>query len=132
MSEKYKTAERNAHMYILKKDRYTSTSENVFGGNGPITSTDIWPDGHFPKTFGKFMRHVVIPPGSTLGQHTHTGEKELYYALRGTIQALDGDKMVTLNPGDVLLTGWGEAHALYNNGTEDFEMVAIILFDEKE
>ena len=119
-------------MFILKKDRYTSTSENVFGGNGPITSTDIWPDGHFPKEYGKFMRHVVIPPGSSLGKHAHTGNKELYYALRGTIEALDGDKMVTMNPGDVLLTGWGESHALYNNGTEDFEMVAIILFDEKE
>ena len=119
-------------MHILKADRSESTSENVFGGKGPITSRDIWPDEHFPKMSGKFLRHVVIPAGSSLGKHTHTNEKELYYVLRGTIEALDGDKMVTLQPGDVLLTGWGEAHALYNNGTEDFEMVSIILFDNED
>lgn len=77
-----------------------------FGGKGPITSRDIRPDEYFTKKSGKFLRHVVSPAGSSLGKRTHTNED---YVLRATIEAPDGDQMVTLQPGDVLLTGWGEA-----------------------
>ncbi len=119
-------------MYLKKENISAMTAANVFGGKGPIISADIWPEKYFPKNSGKFIRHVVIPPGSSLGKHTHTGEKELYYVLRGHITALDGEDAIELSPGDVLLTGWGEAHALYNNSAENFEMISVILFDDNE
>ena len=118
-------------MYLKKEDAKFNEATSVFGGMGSIFSRDLWPEELFPKQSGKFLRHVCLPAGSSLGEHTHSGEYELFYALSGEVEAKDGDETVILRPGDVLLTGNGRSHALFNKGDQPFEMVSIILYSKE-
>jgi mannose-6-phosphate isomerase-like protein (cupin superfamily) len=38
---------------------------------------------------GSFFGHAVIPPGGSIGRHSHTGETEVYYILKGTAKIYD-------------------------------------------
>lgn len=117
---------------IFKCDKsIETTNNNVFGGVGPIYGRDIWPADKFPKSAGKFLRYMTLPPGSTLGRHSHTGEHELFMILSGKVEAEDNGEKVILEPFDVLLTGDGGFHALNNIFDEDMVMVSCILFDDK-
>ena len=43
----------------------------------------------------------------------------------------DNGTEVEVGPGDVTICPEGEEHALANTGSEDMEIIALILFDKK-
>ena len=54
------------------------------------------------------------------------GADEMYGKGRGLFN--DNGTEVEVGPGDVTFTGSGEGHALLNNGEEELEAIALILF----
>lgn len=116
-------------MHISKNEFEEHAGHDVKGGSGPIYSKDIWPCGRFPLKHGKFCRLVRIPPGSSLGKHAHEGETEFFAAQSGEAVVFDNGRELPFLPGDVLLTGNGEEHAVRNESTEDFTMVSMILYE---
>ena len=77
---------------------------------------------------GRVFSHLHLKPGCEVGWHVHQGDGETYYILRGRGLYNDNGTEVEVGPGDVTFVDSGEGHALLNNGEEELEAIALILF----
>ena len=68
-----------------------------------------------------------IPPGAGIGPHVHDKETEYYIMLEGTAVVNDNGKDVTVNAGDVVITGDGAGHSITNKGNTTVKMIAVII-----
>lgn len=77
---------------------------------------------------GRLFNHMILAPGRSVGDHTHTGDNEIYYFLKGSGLYNDNGKSVRVFPGDTTVCSDGECHGLVNDGDEPLEFIALILF----
>ncbi len=72
-----------------------------------------------------FVDVTVVPPGSTIGKHTHVGTEEIYIVLAGApLVEVDGDARRLL-PGDVSVVRSGGSHALVNDSGSDVQIAVV-------
>jgi len=73
-----------------------------------------------------FLDMSVVPPGSTIGEHTHADDnEELYIVIAGSgVMRLDGEEF-PVGPGHVVINRPGGTHALRNTGAADLLLVVI-------
>jgi mannose-6-phosphate isomerase-like protein (cupin superfamily) len=102
--------------------------ENRFGGQGKIAMKPLLSPEEFCGK-GRLLSHTFIYPGSSIGEHTHQGDFETYYILKGTGVVNDNGTLTQVGPGDVVYTGSGKSHSIENTGSQDLELIAMILFD---
>ena len=103
--------------------------ENVRGGDGALAFHDfLMAEESFGA--GKLFSRTVLVAGASIGEHRHEGEFEVYYVLAGTVEVLDGSTWVALDRGDMHLCASGESHALKNSGTEEAQILMLILNDQ--
>ena len=69
---------------------------------------------------------VVIIMLPVIGKHVHDGEVEYYCILAGQGVVTEDTGESTVNPGDVVVTGWGQSHSIRNDRDEDLEFIAVI------
>jgi mannose-6-phosphate isomerase-like protein (cupin superfamily) len=75
-----------------------------------------------PGSAFKYVRDLTLYPGSTIGEHPHAGDEEIYFVISGTgVMTVDGEDRV-VGPGSVVLTQSGSQHGLRNEGTEDLRI----------
>jgi len=118
---------------IIRNEERTSSAAVRFNGKGDIAMTTILPAK--PEAFegqGRLFNHVVLKPGDIFGVHGHTDEFEVYYILKGEGDYNDNGNIVRVKAGDVTVCKSGEVHGMTNTGTEDLEMIALILFCGKK
>lgn len=77
---------------------------------------------------GRMFNHMVLNPGDSIGEHTHTVDNEIFYFLSGTGEYNDNGTTVTVKAGDTAICNDGELHGLVNNGNEPIEFIALILY----
>ena len=81
----------------------------------------------------RLYARVVLPPGTSVGVHTHTGETEPYYILKGTGMFTEPDgSVVEVHEGDCCIIEPGQSHGIANESDEDLEFMALIYFDHSE
>jgi mannose-6-phosphate isomerase-like protein (cupin superfamily) len=74
------------------------------------------------------VEYVVLPPGSSCGEHVHRATEEIYYILAGApVMHIDGER-VDVQAGDVITETIGAAHTITNHGDHDMEMYVIEVF----
>ena len=78
---------------------------------------------------GRMFAHVTVDPGCSIGDHPHNGETEFYYILKGEAVFNDNGTEKMVRAGDICATGYGEVHGLENKGTEDVELIALIVME---
>ncbi len=100
-------------------------NENFRGGNGTLTMHHIL-EAEEMHGKGSLFARVILPPGASIGEHTHTGNFETFYILKGRAKLTDNGQILELGPGDGHLCDDGGSHALENIGAEDLELVAVI------
>ena len=76
---------------------------------------------------GRLYAHITIAPGASIAFHKHEDEMESFYVLRGPCRVEDNAHTEQLEAGDMLITGDGESHAVYNDGKEPIELIASII-----
>lgn len=89
------------------------------GGKGPFI-TKLADDGKV-----KIM-YDILPAGSSLGMHTHEGNCEVIYVIRGTITFTYDGKTETASEGEVHYCPAGHTHCAENLTSEDAEFFAIV------
>ncbi|HUK99727.1 MAG TPA: cupin domain-containing protein [Nitrospirota bacterium] len=109
------------------EDLHTEVFTNRFGGKGEIHAKQLLAKEHFLGK-GRLFSHHKIKPGSSLGQHQHNGDFEVFYILHGEGIVDDNGSKSKIKAGDVVLTGNGESHALENTGSVDLEYIALVLY----
>lgn len=73
-----------------------------------------------------FIDMTEIPPGNSVGLHTHdAGDEEVYVIVSGKGRMhVDGEEF-EVGPGDAILNVAGGTHGLINTGTEPLRMVVL-------
>lgn len=115
-----------------KAMQQTEVRTNMRGGPGSVALRHLFT----PQEFGaptRLCATLTVPPGSGIGLHEHAGEDELYYVLDGEGMLDEGDGVkVRVCAGDAILTGKGARHSIENNGTQDLNILAVILTYPKQ
>ncbi|MBU0753592.1 MAG: cupin domain-containing protein [Planctomycetes bacterium] len=84
-------------------------------GEGKIRFNRVFSEEAFGGPWN-FVDYAVLPPGTSIGIHTHGDNEELYLVLEGTgTMHLDG-KDHPVRPGSVILNRRGGTHGLKNTG----------------
>jgi mannose-6-phosphate isomerase-like protein (cupin superfamily) len=113
---------------MLKKKNHQEVEvrENMRGGAGEVTVRHyLKPEEIKART--RLCAELILPPGSSIGEHDHTDEDEIYIIQKGRGVMTDGAKEITVEAGDAILTGQGASHSIRNTGTEDLVVTAIII-----
>jgi mannose-6-phosphate isomerase-like protein (cupin superfamily) len=100
---------------------------NRFGGQGEVVLTRLLAMEQFQGK-GRLFARNVIKPGSSIGWHSHKNDFEIYYILSGEGTVDDNGTKAVVKAGDIIYTDAGESHGLENTGTEDLEMLNLVLF----
>lgn len=94
-------------------------------GNGAVRWTGVL-DGSDPG--GKrvhFVHDDILPPGSSIGVHRHTGDQEYYYVISGCgVMTLDGNEH-EVSAGDITVVFPGGSHGLANRSDADLRIIVI-------
>ena len=103
--------------------------EHAQGGEGTVIFHD-WLLPEEAEKHGRVFSKLVIPPGCSIGYHTHEGEFEAFYVLEGEAAVRDNGKEVILHAGDMHLCRNGDGHGTRNNlPDKELVMIALIMND---
>ncbi len=97
------------------------------GGNGQALITEMLDKGEY-KGNARLVATITLEPGSSIGEHIHENEEEIFYIIEGTALYNDNGEDVILNEGDSCVCLSGQRHSIANvekNGT--LKIFAIIL-----
>jgi mannose-6-phosphate isomerase-like protein (cupin superfamily) len=90
------------------------TREKEHGGIGPIEFRRMLSCDDFVTNID-FVDFTIIPPGSTIGRHTHDKNEELYFISAGSpLVRVDGGQR-RANVGTIVVVRSGEWHELVND-----------------
>lgn len=68
----------------------------------------------------------VLPPGASIGMHTHEDNSEVIYLLAGTGKVLCDGAEEAVGPGSCHYCPQGHAHSLVNTGPLPLEFFAVV------
>ena len=112
-------------MVFKQSDLKGDMIEGLLGGKGSVCLTPL-DTALLPEKCGLFAK-LTLPAGSTVGEHEHVGEAEVFCFLSGSGFVTDDGERVKIERGDVMITVSGHRHSIENTGKEDMELIAVII-----
>jgi quercetin dioxygenase-like cupin family protein len=109
------------------KDLTITLEPNLKGGEGTVKIVNILGKEEL-YGLGRLFAVSIIPPGASIGRHTHEGDFETYYILKGRARVNDNGAVAELGPGDMTQCKDGDFHSIENIGDMDLEYLAVILY----
>jgi mannose-6-phosphate isomerase-like protein (cupin superfamily) len=98
------------------------------GGTGDVQVFHILEKPEMKDT-GRLFARNILKPGTSIGIHEHKGDFEVYYIAKGSGIFHDNGTDRPVKSGDVGLVPNGSVHGIRNTGTEDMEVIAVVLYD---
>jgi len=105
----------------------TEYRENMRGGSGTVEITNFASPEELNNK-GRLFANITLKPGCGIGYHVHEADGELFYVMKGEALYNDNGTECSVRAGDVMLCPAGTGHAVANNGTEDVELCAVIVY----
>lgn len=102
-------------------------NEKMRGGNGTVEITNFATPEELNNK-GRLFAKITLKPGCGIGFHMHENESELFYVMKGEALYNDNGTECSVSTGDVMLCPAGTGHAVSNNGEEDVELCAVIVY----
>ena len=96
--------------------RRTELREHFCGGEGTAALEHWLAEGQRCPHLRKAAT-LILPPGASMGMHTHEREAEIYLVWQGEGEYDDDGTPVMVGPGDVMVCRDGQSHALWNTGS---------------
>ena len=113
-------------MITRKDDIPVNVVENAQGGDGSAIMAKLASARNMYNEVRLFSK-ITLKTGCGIGSHSHSGECEAIYMLKGEATYCDNGEIVTLYPGDATFCPEGEVHWIRNDKEEDVEIVALIV-----
>ena len=114
-------------MIKRKEEMETIYPEHVCNGLGSIEKKFVFSTEEMLDKAKMFAR-ITLPDGSSIGEHPHQPEAEIYYILEGEVVVTDNDRQEILHPGDAVFTGNGDRHSVTNASGKPAVLMAVILW----
>lgn len=73
----------------------------------------------------EFVDYTLIPPGSTIGLHQHSGNEELYLIVSGVAVVTVEQEKRQLTRGSIGIVRSGQSHELKNDGESPVAMFVV-------
>jgi mannose-6-phosphate isomerase-like protein (cupin superfamily) len=74
----------------------------------------------------RFLDLSIVPPGATIGVHTHEPDnEEIYVVIAGQGRMRLDDREFDVSAGHVIINGAGGTHGLSNTGDCDLKLMVI-------
>ena len=114
-------------MLYHRNELKSETREKARGGDGTISFL------HFVEGKGAVQKNtslvaeITLPPGTSIGPHSHTEDTEFYIILEGSGTVNDNGTDKPIGKGDVTITGNGETHSIANTGSVPMVFHAVII-----
>lgn len=99
--------------------------ENFKGGTGFLSFVHLFTKEELPKT--RLCSVLTVEPGASVGQHSHTGEGELYVVLDGPVTLQEDGVDHILHTGDAEYCSDGHSHGVYNHTDKPAVLMAIVM-----
>lgn len=114
---------------MIKKaaDMNTEYRPNMRDGNGTVELTSFATPEELNHK-GRLFANITLKPGCSIGYHVHEADSELFYLMKGQVLYNDNGTEHTLTAGDVMICPAGTGHSIANNGEEDAEVIAVIVY----
>ena len=114
---------------MIKKaaDMQTEYRPNMRDGNGTVELTSFATPEELNNK-GRLCANITLKPGCSIGYHVHEADSELFYLMKGQVLYNDNGTECTLTAGDVMICPAGTGHSIANNGEEDAEVIAVIVY----
>ena len=114
---------------MIKKaaDMQTEYRPNMRDGNGTVELTNFATPEELNNK-GRLFGNITLKPGTSIGYHVHEADSELFYLMKGQALYNDNGTEYVVDAGDVMLCPAGTGHSIANNGTEDVELCAVIVY----
>jgi mannose-6-phosphate isomerase-like protein (cupin superfamily) len=95
--------------------------KGTLGGKFAYTRNDS-------KTFPIYeLGWLTLPPGTSIGQHAHTDNEDVYVIVSGTGNFIDSaGKKTKTGAGDITIVRPGQSHGLENTGNTDLVFINVI------
>ena len=110
--------------YVSLTDVESVERSAEHGGSGSITFRRLLDASCFEAPVD-FVDFTVVPPGSSIGRHTHHGSEELYFVASGSPLMRVSGKQQRISRGTVTVVhneGW---HELINDTSENVEILVV-------
>jgi mannose-6-phosphate isomerase-like protein (cupin superfamily) len=120
---------RERSMVISRQDMRMEQREKVRDGAGILSFIHCVAGKGTVQRNTNMLAEIVLPPGASIGNHSHTGETEFYVILEGNGLVNDNGAEVKISAGDVMVTGNGAVHSVANTGQIPLRILAAIIKD---
>ncbi len=104
----------------------TEIRKEMRGGKGEVKIEEFWSPNSEMRSKNRLFSRMTINPGCSIGFHPHDAEDEVFVILSGRAEADDNGEITELGPGDTILTGNGDGHAISCIGNEPLVLMAVI------
>ena len=103
---------------------------NMDGGKDTVFYRRALGHGSFESNWA-FVDHLLIPVGSSVGRHFHSGVDEVYFVIKGKGKVHVNDEWADIAYGDAVPVRAGEIHSLESSETDPLELIVYGVALEK-
>lgn len=115
-------------MVIKTSNMEKQVRSELKGGKGDIHFLNCVNKDTIPNC--RLLSFMTIPPKCSIGEHEHVKETECYVIQSGEGLIIDNGKEYQVVAGDVVLTGDGDKHSVFNKGDAPLEILAFIVMNQ--
>jgi mannose-6-phosphate isomerase-like protein (cupin superfamily) len=93
-------------------------------GKGRVNSVKLFDDADFSTPL-RFLYHIEMAPGTSIGYHQHGENEELYMVLEGRGTMTVNNESREVEAGDVIVNKPGWSHGLENTSEAPLELLVF-------
>ncbi|RTE11249.1 cupin domain-containing protein [Paenibacillus whitsoniae] len=112
-------------MDVRNFEQAAMLTETSHRGLGLIRSAKLYAKEDFASPL-RFLYYVEIPPGASIGVHTHKADEEMYIILSGRGQMTVDGEIREVGSGDMVLNKPFGSHGLYNHSDD---VLKLLIFE---